>query len=102
MSACVCIVLFVDTVSTNVSFENATSPSVSLSFMANCSMNYSIVIVDENSTASVHNHTSMPDENGTVTVNIDSGLENDKNYNFTVTENVTEGMKGNPSGSFSK
>ena len=96
--------IFADiTISTNVSLKNPGSPNVSISFQANCSMNYSILIANGNST--VCDHTAMPDENGTVMFNIDDGLKTNEEYNFTVAENSTESvedMMDDPSGSFSK
>ena len=95
------IIFFADNISTNVIFENATIPSVNVSFQVNCSKSYNIVIVGSNN-ESVSSHPAMPDVDGNVMVTVDSGLESNERYNFTVTENITEGMKGNPSVSFSK
>ena len=71
---------------------------MSISFQVNCSKPYNIVIVG-NYNETVYNQSVLPNENGTVVV---TGLESNEKYNFTVTENMMEHIRGGPSGSFSK
>ena len=77
---------------------NETTPSVSVSFQVNCPNPYNIMFIDINNEY-ICNHTKTPDENGNVVVTVDSGLECNERYHFTVTNNETE---SNSSETFSK
>ena len=74
---------------------------MSISFQVNCSKPYNILIVG-NYNETIYNQSVLPNENGTVVVTVDSGLESNEEYNFTVTDNMMEHIRGGPSGSFSK
>ena len=73
---------------------------MSIVFQVDCYSLYNILIV-KNECTSVYNQSVLPDENGTVMVTVDSGLESNEEYKFIVSIMESE-IEYGLSGSFSK